>query len=115
MNHFAKGLALDLADLRPTSWSNDTGLMAPAVCELPANSGHVTGICQSDVAGLREELNFCREAVRYRACVPAHQPLWGAWEAKKKDELIAGLFKTLVQKRIAKEQAISDKTYVEIH
>eukprot|EP00929_Paragymnodinium_shiwhaense_P000862 TRINITY_DN101064_c0_g1_i1.p1 TRINITY_DN101064_c0_g1~~TRINITY_DN101064_c0_g1_i1.p1 ORF type:complete len:479 (+),score=74.51 TRINITY_DN101064_c0_g1_i1:86-1438(+) len=111
----AQGLAQDLAHLRPTVWSNDTGPFSPAVCELPAASGHLTGICQDDVEGLRDKLDFCKEAVRYRACVPAHQPLWEGWDAAKKDKLIAGIFKDLVEKRIAKEQEVSLSKYVPIH
>lgn len=105
-------LVVDLAALRPSHWSED---YARPSCELPANSGHRTGVCASDAEEFRDELKFCRDVVRYRACVPARQPLWAAWNAAAKDALLAQLYKDMVEARIAKEVNVTPDLYVEIH
>lgn len=106
------GLAPDLAQLRPTIWSSDS---ARSGCELPAGSGHGSGVCVDDVAALRARLPFCGNAVQYRACVPAQQPLWLSWTASQKDAQLAQLFKAMVENRLAAEMNMTPDVYVEIH
>eukprot|EP00928_Gymnodinium_smaydae_P005863 TRINITY_DN1202_c1_g1_i3.p1 TRINITY_DN1202_c1_g1~~TRINITY_DN1202_c1_g1_i3.p1 ORF type:complete len:464 (+),score=87.23 TRINITY_DN1202_c1_g1_i3:81-1394(+) len=113
--HEMGGIAIDLAFARPKEASRNVGLHGPATCELPANSGIRNGICHNDVEGLRSQLTFCKEAVRYRACVPAHQPLWEDWNASTKDALVAKQFREIVDRRLAMEANNTPNVYVDIH
>lgn len=110
----ADGFAKNLAHLRPAKWSNHSGFhdQVLAACELPAFSGHRTGVCQDDV---QSQLTFCKDVVRYRTCVPAHQPTWDIWDATKKDDLLGSLYKKFVERRLAKEASLTAKEYVEMH
>eukprot|EP00434_Breviolum_minutum_P015719 symbB.v1.2.013851.t1/scaffold989.1/size146301/1 len=106
------GKAPELFDLEPVEWSRHLG---GASCELPARSGRRNGVCLDEVALVQSQLTFCKDVVQYRACIPAHQPLWPDWNATKKDAMLARLFKGVVEKRLAKELNVTPKEFVEIH
>jgi len=75
----------------------------------------MNGVCVDEVANIQSQLTFCKDVVQYRACVPAHQPLWPDWNATKKDALLSRLFKDVVERRLAKELNVTPKEFVEIH
>lgn len=103
--------AVDVSQLRPTQFSKDHLSQS---CEIPANSGHYTGVCANDVGKLREQLTFCKDVVLYRACVPPHQPLWDSWTVKEKDALIGRLFKKAVEARMTREMNRTPNSYVHV-
>ena len=72
-------------------------------CTLPFGSGLANmGVCVPPTY-FADELGFCGEYVRYAACVPPRQPLWGAWNATSKDRLLERQFKVAVDARISQE------------
>lgn len=106
------GHAADLDSLRPVVWSDDLTRWS---CELPAGSGRATGVCLDSASDISSQIHFCKDVVKYRACVPAQQPLWPSWNATKKDFELANLYKALVEARLAKEMNVTPDTFVEVH
>jgi len=102
---------LNLVGLRSSPISQDTDRPS---CYLPAGSGRATGYC-AEVQEVQEQIEFCRDVVQYRACIPARMPLWSSWNATKKDLLLKGLFKDMVEARIAREMNITPDEYVPVH
>ncbi|CAE8694265.1 unnamed protein product [Polarella glacialis] len=106
------GLAGGLETLRPLNWSVYLGR---SECEIPARSGRINGVCMESEQELGSQISFCKDVVKYRACVPATQPLWPHWNATKKDALLAHLFKEIVEARLAKEMNVTADIFVELH
>lgn len=106
------GRGEDLAAKRPKVWSNDSTGWS---CELPARSKRRSGVCRDDVKVLQKDLKFCGKVMNYRACVPAHQPLWPSWNATRKDQELAILYETLLEQRLTKEFNESPEVYTRIH
>lgn len=106
----ASGHARDLTHLLPTVYSRDIDLRP---CDLPASSGRGGGVCSETVESVQSQLSFCRNSVRYRACIPAHQPPWDEWNATSKDALLGQLFKDMVEARLAREMNNTPDEFVE--
>jgi len=96
--------------LRPRDLSRD---LRGSSCDIPANSGLGSGVCSDSVASVRGQVSFCKDSIRYRACLPAHQPPWDGWNATAKDRLLSDLFKSMVEARLAREMNNSPDEYVE--
>ncbi|CEM00661.1 unnamed protein product [Vitrella brassicaformis CCMP3155] len=65
-----------------------------------------SGLC-ADEGEVRQRLSFCRDAVRYRACIPPRQRYFPSWDATRKDQVLESLFKQQVEARIKKETNIT--------
>jgi hypothetical protein len=104
------GVPSDLIPFLPTSMSIDSG-QYPS-CELPRGSSmYAAGVCVPDTN--LTSLEFCGEFVNYAACVPPTNPLWPAWNARAKDELVKQLYETAVAERTQREQdSLTDSGYV---
>eukprot|EP00397_Hematodinium_sp_SG-2012_P047543 GEMP01054122.1.p1 GENE.GEMP01054122.1~~GEMP01054122.1.p1 ORF type:complete len:400 (+),score=87.24 GEMP01054122.1:23-1222(+) len=102
---------IDVQEWIPQVLSPDRDLSR---CELPPGSGHRVGVCKN-VETLQSELEFCRDAVCYPACVPPTQPLWPEWTVKTKDKLLGQLFKKTIESRIFHEVNTSREVDVTLH